>query len=435
MNYIIIIIILAIITIVTIIIFQLNNTQGTIIIPYQLIQTTTPSPQNQTTTLSLQNQTTTPSPRNQTTTLSLQNQTTTSSPQNQVSELKNIDCKVDEWSGWGACSAPCGGGKQERTRSVITQPKNGGRACPELKETQACNTNDCPVDCKVDEWSGWGACSAPCGGGAQERTRSVITQPKNGGRACPELKETQACNTQQCNIDCKVDEWSGWGACSAPCGGGTQERTRSITTQQQGNGNPCPSLKETIQCNNEPCSFVSKSNKIKSKNECKTLLDNHNLANFYTDNCSNPYNSNNMKACQTMACGAGNNYDNWYAAGMNMLGCDYLYNNVTNLRNEDKLKEDCNLIKRQNLEITEGKDDITDCINDYCSILENSENCKYAIKNFTKNKSEKNCSKKCFCSNLEWYNNSMENNEENRKIGLRNSNVLCLSNYTRADCN
>jgi hypothetical protein len=52
-----------------------------------------------------------------------------------------------------------------------------------------------PVDCVVSEWSD---CTVPCGGGTQTRTRSIVTQPANGGAACLELQETRECNTD-CN--------------------------------------------------------------------------------------------------------------------------------------------------------------------------------------------------------------------------------------------
>jgi hypothetical protein len=48
------------------------------------------------------------------------------------------------------------------------------------------------------DWSYWTPCSKFCGGGIQYRYRNIFTQPQNGGRGCPELKQTQACNTHQC---------------------------------------------------------------------------------------------------------------------------------------------------------------------------------------------------------------------------------------------
>jgi len=55
-----------------------------------------------------------------------------------------VDCVVS-WSEFSKCSASCGGGKQTRNRKIITKPENGGKACPELKESKACNTEACPT--------------------------------------------------------------------------------------------------------------------------------------------------------------------------------------------------------------------------------------------------------------------------------------------------
>ena len=110
-----------------------------------------------------------------------------------------VDCVVSAWSPWGACSLPCGGGTQIRTRTIITPASNGGMPCPVLEETQPCNTQPCPVDCVVSGWSEWSACSVACGGGTRTRTRTIITPASNGGAVCPTLEETEPCNTQSCD--------------------------------------------------------------------------------------------------------------------------------------------------------------------------------------------------------------------------------------------
>lgn len=58
-----------------------------------------------------------------------------------------------------------------------------------------------PVDGKVGAWSDWSACSVPCGGGAQTRTRTVTTQPANGGAPLPALSESRPCNPQACVVE------------------------------------------------------------------------------------------------------------------------------------------------------------------------------------------------------------------------------------------
>lgn len=64
-----------------------------------------------------------------------------------------VDCVVSAWSNWFTCVD----GKQSRMRSVLTQPSNGGSACPDLVEYQACEalTSGCGkqvqiVQCKLD---------------------------------------------------------------------------------------------------------------------------------------------------------------------------------------------------------------------------------------------------------------------------------------------
>jgi hypothetical protein len=47
-------------------------------------------------------------------------------------------------------------------------------------------------------WSGWGACSATCGGGTQTRTCTNPT-PTNGGLPCSG-SSSQSCNTQACSV-------------------------------------------------------------------------------------------------------------------------------------------------------------------------------------------------------------------------------------------
>jgi hypothetical protein len=56
-----------------------------------------------------------------------------------------------------------------------------------------------PVDCVVSAWSAWGSCSSDCGGGTQTRSRTVTTQKVGTGAACPTLTSSQSCNTAACS--------------------------------------------------------------------------------------------------------------------------------------------------------------------------------------------------------------------------------------------
>ena len=61
------------------------------------------------------------------------------------SELQATDCKQSSWGEWSKCSKSCGKGVQERTRTIVTPAKNGGKACSgPNKEEKACNIEACP---------------------------------------------------------------------------------------------------------------------------------------------------------------------------------------------------------------------------------------------------------------------------------------------------
>jgi hypothetical protein len=101
-----------------------------------------------------------------------------------------------EWSGWSGCSASCGGGTQSRGRecrrseasqagySVVDASLCGGAS----SESQACNTHSCCTP--NNQVTGYGGCSASCGGGQQDVYWS------NGCGAT--WTTQQACNTHSC---------------------------------------------------------------------------------------------------------------------------------------------------------------------------------------------------------------------------------------------
>lgn len=160
-----------------------------------------------------------------------------------------VNCTVGGWSAWSPCTATeCGvSGTQNRTRAVLQDAANGGAACPALEETQAC-AQCCPVDCAVGAWGAWSPCSAGCGGGTTTRARGVIQSPLLSGAACPDLEEAQACNTGPCvPVDCTVSAWGPWSLCSS-ASGGTQNRTRTVLQEPSNGGAACPALEETQAC-------------------------------------------------------------------------------------------------------------------------------------------------------------------------------------------
>jgi hypothetical protein len=83
---------------------------------------------------------------------------------------------------------------------------------------------DCPgiVHCTPDEWpsecqttyGAWSECSATCGGGQQERRRTLPLQCL-GCHYCD--VEYRSCNTQACGRDCVLLDWEDWSDCSVSC--------------------------------------------------------------------------------------------------------------------------------------------------------------------------------------------------------------------------
>merc|ERR1719198_384693 len=160
------------------------------------------------------------------------------------------DCVVSEWLP-GECSATCAGGVMQLTRAIVTHPV-GGATCPLLTAQKPCNEHKCPIDCKVHDWEGWSGCSAKCGGGLMERTRSIQVEPMHGGEPCGETSEAISCNLQACDKDCVLSDWQPWSECSKECDEGTTERTKTIAEQAVGDGF-CPDRYSEERHQEEPC--------------------------------------------------------------------------------------------------------------------------------------------------------------------------------------
>lgn len=162
------------------------------------------------------------------------------------------------WGGWSTCSRQCGGGTKESHYTVAQEASTGGQGCPAQRiQVEACNQHACPVDC-IGQWGSWASCSATCGDGTQEQTFMVSTAAQHGGAACPHQHgetRSQICSNQPCPVDCQ-GEWGAYGACSAPCGAGTQKRHFAISTPQQHGGAPCTSQngqEQSQACTLQPC--------------------------------------------------------------------------------------------------------------------------------------------------------------------------------------
>jgi hypothetical protein len=164
-----------------------------------------------------------------------------------------VDCVVGAWASWSECSKSCGTGSQSKARSINVNVAFGGKKCPGLKSSRACNAQACPVDCVVSFWGDWGSCSVTCGAGSTIRKRKITTPNSSGGSKCPKLYESKSCNRGPCPVHCKVGEWSKWSKCSLSCGKGSHTRARIVVQHPTSGGYVCPSLKETRNCNQHPC--------------------------------------------------------------------------------------------------------------------------------------------------------------------------------------
>lgn len=160
-----------------------------------------------------------------------------------------IHCKY-EWAEWGYCDVTCGGGHQYRAPNIQVKGQYGGDECP-APEERVCSTEECPVDCIMGEWQGWGDCSEYCGDGVQHNRRIIMQDPAYGGLECSDETDTRSCYDMPCPKHCEYG-WGEWSDCTYTCGGGTQKRDPKITQQPQYGGDPCP-YQESRSCEQQPC--------------------------------------------------------------------------------------------------------------------------------------------------------------------------------------
>ena len=214
-------------------------------------------------------------------------------------------CPVNgEWSKWstfGECDKTCGTGSQTRKRTCSNPPPiNGGSECkgPGM-ESQACNTQGCPVNGGWGAWSAFGLCDKTCGGGIQSRSRTCTRPPPaNDGRLCNgDSSGTRACNTQGCPVNGGWSKWSVFGKCDKTCGGGIQTRARSCTNPVPANyGKDCKGpMTDSQACNTGGCPVDGEWSKWSAFGECNRTCGRGTQTR--TRSCTNPVPQNNGKNC------------------------------------------------------------------------------------------------------------------------------------------
>jgi len=105
----------------------------------------------------------------------------------------------------GTCTGPAGydAGTLNETRVEITPVSvpfttfidSAPTYCKRTYSILPCTTS-APINCTVSAWSSFSACSHDCFGYSY-RTRTVTTEPLNGGAECPVLIEFVTCNTNK----------------------------------------------------------------------------------------------------------------------------------------------------------------------------------------------------------------------------------------------
>eukprot|EP00092_Neocalanus_flemingeri_P017235 GFUD01018638.1.p1 GENE.GFUD01018638.1~~GFUD01018638.1.p1 ORF type:complete len:487 (+),score=130.08 GFUD01018638.1:238-1698(+) len=115
--------------------------------------------------------------------------TTTSTPE-------TVKGSWSAWSPYSSCTVTCGGGTQFRTRACSKEGECDGKE----REEKECGAVECEVHGAWSTWGEWSTCSVSCGEGDQARDRECNSPPpSNGGDECEgEARETQNCNTEEC---------------------------------------------------------------------------------------------------------------------------------------------------------------------------------------------------------------------------------------------
>ncbi|XP_029929330.1 semaphorin-5B-like [Myripristis murdjan] len=143
------------------------------------------------------------------------------------------------WETWSGCSQQCSKGFRTRKRSCSTaEGRTNPNAClGSPVEYQDCNPQPCPVSGAWSCWSSWSQCSASCGGGHYQRTRTCSSPPPaNGGDICIGLHTEEAlCNTHTCEVR---GGWTEWGDCDDD---GLQHRSRLCGEDREADAGPCHS--------------------------------------------------------------------------------------------------------------------------------------------------------------------------------------------------
>lgn len=151
------------------------------------------------------------------------------------SNIRQLDCKLNEWEDWSHCTVSCGGGQRNRVRTVKQSAMGGGIPCVDsLLETSGCNTQHCAAhrcqDCVWGPWSVWGQC--PTCGGQKYRHRTIDIMPNYCGKRCDlqSSKEVSDCPASPLCSERLFCAWNEWSVprCDGTCGETAVMITRTL---------------------------------------------------------------------------------------------------------------------------------------------------------------------------------------------------------------
>jgi hypothetical protein len=139
-----------------------------------------------------------------------------------------VDCVLSDYGEWGVCDK--NSGLKTRERDTIYVGRNGGTPCGQLTDS-----TDCMVHCEASQWGSFMPClQSGAKIGTMRRARSVVVTSKNSGLPCTLEEE------EKCAVPCLVTLWSDWSECDFILA--RQTRTRTIVSQPVNGGLQCPEL-------------------------------------------------------------------------------------------------------------------------------------------------------------------------------------------------